>query len=142
MAWTTATIAEKTRREGALTLRIVYGRDDSPETATEHVEFRTPPDVVAFAKAGLARLNAILVADEQIRVGPIAIPPDPGDEEPPPPTKDEVDRALFAEKAAAYRAIQKAADNGLATADAVGAAKAEMQAAFKPGYESILLGLP
>ena len=134
MPWTTATLTEKTRREGALTLRIVYGRDDSSETATEHLEFRTVPDLGALAQSGLARLNAILVADRQITIGPIALPQPPD-----PPPQDAKDQAAFVAAAQALKEVTLKFKVGLSTQQDVDAASVAMKAAFKPGYEHLLL---
>ena len=134
MPWTTATLVEKTRREGALMLRIVYGRDDNPETATEHLTVLSPPNVPVLAKAGLDRLNAILVADGQISTGPIVLPAPPD-----PPTKDAQDRATFVAAATAYKEVTHALVLGLATQADADAAKTAMSAAYKPGYDELLL---
>jgi hypothetical protein len=144
MAWTTADLIEKTRKDLGLRLVIRYSRDDSAETVTETVTVTGAPNVPAMAAAGLARLNALLTAEQALSLGAITLPGPPKPPDPPPdPTQDELDRQAFLAAYQAYRAMQRAVKDGITAADAAEVVQATtaMKNAFKPGYESLIPAL-
>lgn len=140
MAWTTATLFKKDRREGELTIGIEYARDDSPELARETFVLTSPPNVSVLAKVGLDRLNAILAAEQALALGPIPLPVVKPPVPPPAPTQDQLDRQTFIAAYVTFLKMQRAVSTGIKQPNDkdVSDATAAMKAAFKPGYEALI----